>query len=259
MLSLRDVLLNLNSNQRDAKDQNSRQFVVEAVFAELELQLKEFEETKIRKRRVENELLGRPDYSWLIDSKPGFKIPHNIRLELEELCRSVNPDQIHLMFREFRSLVDENSTPELICGYMRFTLEDNIRKNMHPGRGSRREIRKTSDFSAPCAERTTHFKTDVNGTMSGQESSRSISAMNFKSAVENSPKLAMRSQSAPLNVWRLIRKGKVVPITGVQMTELIEALPEEDPFVTPVDTDIPYLCNTSSAAKKCIDGGSSMV
>lgn len=96
-------------------ERDAQMMVTESLMLELEFHIKETEQiSRDREQELRRQQTG-VDYSWLVTSPPkSFDIPQLVRLELEELCYQVKPEECGKVISLFRdSVLNEPSVTEM--------------------------------------------------------------------------------------------------------------------------------------------------
>ncbi|XP_070559935.1 protein RD3-like [Ptychodera flava] len=83
--------------------------VTESLLLELDTQIRENERIAREKDHEEKIKRSSVDYSWLISTPPkNFEIPQIQRLEIEELCTKVKPQESGKVITRFREVLERN-------------------------------------------------------------------------------------------------------------------------------------------------------
>lgn len=189
MVSLRSVM-GANRKPPSPMKPPSHDLVSDALISELQFQIKESEDFKKELQRRKNEDLGRPDYSWLMNSAKSYRITQVTRMEIEEISKLIGVDSVSTIISQFRELINKEIPVDKLASYLKFVLHQHV-----------------NGKDKPQAEKYENYK-QLKG-LREEYTARSSSAATLQPATIDKTN---RPLSAPLsNNRRILKRGKVHP------------------------------------------------
>ncbi|KAK3102714.1 hypothetical protein FSP39_013367 [Pinctada imbricata] len=115
MYPLKSIWKSLVPETQKLPNKNEKTQVVDTILSELDYHIKELDALAREKEQQERRKNTGVDYSWLISTPPKtYEIPQLERLELEELCYKVKPEESGKILSIFRdTLYNEPQTKDL--------------------------------------------------------------------------------------------------------------------------------------------------
>lgn len=108
------------SESQRPPEKDTKVVVVDTIIHELEYHIKELERIVHDKEIDDRRRNTGVDYSWLISTAPkGFEIPQLQRLELEELCYKIKPEECSRILSLFRDSLFNDPLPSHLPRIMR--------------------------------------------------------------------------------------------------------------------------------------------
>jgi len=178
------------------KEKKMANLVFDAIYEELEYQIRQIEELNKNTRKHKNTSKGRPDYSWLMDAPKSYKISQLAQLEIKEMCKIVKLQDVTVLVQEFRRLVTTETKVDKLPSIMKYVLRQNVSRD--------------GDFLSP----------QDSDNISGHACRSSSDAMIRDKKLENVSKVE-RPSSAPSN-WKF--KKRVSKISPADICIPIEGL-----------------------------------
>lgn len=109
-------------------ERDQQAMVVETLLMELDFQIKEFESFQYSQELLDRRIQTGVDYAWLITepAKP-FTVPQLVRLELEENCYKIHPNETGAIISAFRDALlrkpDSKEFPRILRTLVIQTIE----------------------------------------------------------------------------------------------------------------------------------------
>ncbi|XP_048741575.1 protein RD3-like [Ostrea edulis] len=120
MESIKSLWKNIASDVHRPPEKDSKVVVVDTIMHELEYHIKELERVAYEKEVDDRRRHTGVDYSWLISTGPkGFEIPQLQRLELEEICYKIKPEECGRILSLFRDALFNDPLPSHLPQIMR--------------------------------------------------------------------------------------------------------------------------------------------
>ncbi|XP_062589498.1 protein RD3-like, partial [Saccostrea cucullata] len=120
MEPIKSLWKNFMSEGHRPPEKDSKVVVIDTIIHELEYHIKELERISHEKEVDDRRRNTGVDYSWLMSTTPkGFEIPQLQRLELEELCYKVKPDECGRILSLFRDALFNDPLPSHLPRIMR--------------------------------------------------------------------------------------------------------------------------------------------
>ena len=117
---LKSLWKSFMSDSHRPPEKDSKVVVVDTILQELEYHIKELERLAHEKELDDRRRHTGVDYSWLISTAPkGFEIPQLQRLQLEELCYKIKPEECGRILSLFRDSIYNEPLPSHLPQIMR--------------------------------------------------------------------------------------------------------------------------------------------
>ena len=112
-------------------DASPEQLVSESLQLELDFQLRQAQERVEARDRQDRAQQGVADYSWLATTPPlppGYDLPHIERLQLEELCAKVQPNECGGVISAFREAMLREPEPHDVGTKLRAIIVQTVER-----------------------------------------------------------------------------------------------------------------------------------
>lgn len=181
-----------HASKRPSSNLQPRKMVSEALLEELEFQTREKEEYVREVQKKKNEILGRPDYTWLMDIPKSYRLPQIVRLEIEEISRLVDLNDVSSIISDFRTAITKDIPVDKIASYMKFTINHYLQNK-----------KKQAKYKFDHYKQLRHINNEI--------PQRSSSTAIIKQTSVNINEEIYRPQSAPISHnWK--KRSKIFPV-----------------------------------------------